>query len=67
MNESKLNNLMHMFFMVIFTLLLFVIHGLLDMNSKNVDKIVEISNKINVPCEIKTNQVLYVTVHKIVK
>ena len=40
---------------------------LINMNTKNVDKISEISNKANVSCEIKTNQCLHVTDHKIVK
>ena len=54
-------------FTILFTLILGAFIGLIDMNTKNVDKINEISNKANVSCEVKTNQFLYLTVHKIVK
>ena len=67
MSDTKFNNLMYSMFLIIFTILLSVIHGLIDMDNKNVDKISEISNKANVPCEVKTNQFLFITVHKIVK
>ena len=67
MSDTKFNNLMYSMFLVIFTILLVVIHGLIDMNSKNVDKISEISNKTNVSCEVKTNQFLHLNIHKIVK
>ena len=58
---------MIMIFTVLFTLILGAFIGLIDMNTKNVDKINEISNKAEVSCEVKTNQFLYITVHKIVK
>lgn len=67
MSDTKFNNLMYSMFLIIFTILLVVIHGFLDMNNKNVDKISEISNKADVSCEVKTNQFLYLTIHKIVK
>ena len=67
MSDTKFNNLMYSMFLIIFTILLVVIHGLIDMNNKNVDKISEISNKADVSCEVKTNQFLYITIHKIVK
>lgn len=67
MSDTKFNNLMYSMFLIIFTILLGVIHGLIDMDNKNVDKISEISNKANVSCEVKTNQFLFITVHKIVK
>ena len=67
MSDTKFNNLMHSMFLIIFTILLVVIHGFIDANNKNVDKISEISNKADVSCEVKTNQFLYLTVHKIVK
>ena len=67
MSDTKYNFLMNMCFLVLFTLLIVVFHAILDMNNKNVDKINEISNKVGIPCEVKTNQFLYVTVHKIVK
>ena len=54
-------------FTILFTLILCVFIELMEMNIKNVDKINEISNKVNVPCEVNTNQFLYLTVHKIVK
>ena len=58
---------MIMIFTVLFTLILGAFIGLIDMNTKNVDKISEISNKVNVSCEVKTNQCLHLTVHKIIK
>ena len=67
MSDTKFNNLMYSMFLVIFTILLVVIHGLIDMNNKNVDKISEISNKADVSCEVKTNQFLHLNIHKIVK
>ena len=67
MDDKKFNNLMYSMFLVIFTILLVVIHGLIDMDNKNVDKFSEISNKANVSCVVKTNQFLFITVHKIVK
>ena len=67
MSDTKFNNLMYSMFLIIFTILLVVIHGLIDMNNKNVDKISEISKKADVSCEVKTNQFLYLNIHKIVK
>ena len=67
MSDTKFNNLMYSMFLIIFTILLVVIHGLIDMNNKNVDKISEISKKANVSCEVKTNQFLHLNIHKIVK
>ena len=67
MSDTKFNNLMYSMFLIIFTILLVVIHGLIDMNNKNVDKISEISNKADVSCEVKTNQFLHLNIHKIVK
>ena len=67
MSDTKFNNLMHSMFLIIFTILLVVIHGFIDANNKNVDKISEISNKADVSCEVKTNQFLYLNIHKIVK
>ena len=58
---------MNMCFLVLFTIILGAFIGLIDMNTKNVDKINEISNKVGVPCEVNTNQFLYLNVHKIVK
>ena len=67
MSDTKYNFLMNMCFLVLFTLILGSFIGLIDMNTMNVDKISEISNKVGIPCEVKTNQFLYITVHKIVK
>ena len=67
MSDTNFNFIMNMTFIVLFTLILGTFIGLMEMNTKNVDKINEISNKVGVPCEVKTNQFLYVTVHKIVK
>ena len=67
MSDTNFNSIMNMIFIVLFTLILGAFIGLIDMNTKNVDKISEISNKANVSCEVKTNQFLYLTVHKIVK
>lgn len=67
MSDTNFNFIMNMIFIVLFTLILGGFIGLIDMNTKNVDKINEISNKAEVSCEVKTNQFLYLTVHKIVK
>ena len=67
MSDTNFNSIMNMIFIVLFTLILCVFIELMEMNIKNVDKINEISNKVNVPCEVNTNQFLYLTVHKIVK
>ena len=67
MSDTNFNSIMNMIFIVLFTLILVIVHGFIDANNKNVDKISEISNKADVSCEVKTNQFLYLTVHKIVK
>ena len=67
MSDTKYNFLMNMCFLVLFTLILGAFIGLIDMNTKNVDKINEISNKVGVPCEVNTNQCLFTPLHKIVK
>ena len=67
MSDIKFNNLMHIVFIVLFTLILCIFHAILVTNNKNVDKISEISNKVDVLCEVKTNQFLYINLHKIVK
>ena len=48
MSNTRFIFLMIMIFTVLFTLMLGAIIGLIDMNTKNVDKISEISNKVNV-------------------
>lgn len=60
MSDTRFIFLMIMIFTVLFTLMLGSIIVLIDMNTKNVDK-------ANVSYEIKTNQCLHVTAHKIVK
>ena len=67
MSDTRFIFLMIIIFTILFTLILGAFIGLIDMNTKNVDKISEISNKADVSCEVKTNQFLYLTVHKIVK
>lgn len=67
MSDTNFDFIMNMIFIVLFTLILCVCIELMEMNTKNVDKINEISNKVCVPCEVNTNQFLYLTVHKIVK
>ena len=67
MSDTKFNSLMHIVFIVLFTLILCIFHAIIDMNNKNTDKISEISNKVDVLCEVKTNQFLHVNIHKIVK
>ena len=67
MSYTNFNFIMNMIFIVLFTLILGCFIGLMEMNNKNVDKISEISNKADVSCEVKTNQFLYLTIHKIVK
>ena len=67
MSDTRFIFLMIIIFTILFTLILGSFIGLIDMNTKNVDKINEISNKVGVPCEVKTNQCLHVTAHKIIK
>ena len=67
MSDTNFYFIMNIVFTVLFTLILVIVHGFIDANNKNVDKISEISNKADVSCEVKTNQFLYLTVHKIVK
>ena len=67
MSDTRFICLMIMIFTVLYTLIVGSIIVLIDTNTENVDKISEISNKANVSCEVKTNQFLYLTVHKIVK
>ena len=67
MSDTNFNFIMNMIFIVLFTLILGGFIGLMEMNTKNVDKINEISIKTNVSCEVRTNQFLYITIHKIVK
>lgn len=67
MSDTNFNLILNIIFTVLFTLILGIVHGFLDMNTKNVDKISEISNKANVSCEVKTNQFLHLNIHKIVK
>ena len=67
MSDTKFIFSMIIIFSILFTLILGIVHGFLDTNNKNVDKISEISNKADVSCVVKTNMFLYTTVHKIVK
>ena len=60
MSDTRFIFLMITIFTVLFTIMLGSIIVLIDMNTKNVDK-------ANVSCEIKTNQCLHVTAHKIVE
>lgn len=67
MSGTNYNFIMNMIFIILFTLILGGFIGLMEMNTKNVDKINEISIKTDVSCEVRTNQFLYITIHKIVK
>ena len=67
MSDTNFNFIMNMTFLVLLTLILGAFIGLIDMNTKNVDKINEISNKVGIPCEVNTNQCLFTPLHKIVK
>ena len=67
MSDTRFIFLMIMLFTVLFTIMLGSIIVLIDMNTKNVDKINEISNKVGIPCEVNTNQCLFTPLHKIVK
>ena len=67
MSDTRFIFLMITLFTVLFTIMLGSIIVLIGMNTKNVDKISEISNKANVSCEVNTNQCLHVTVNKIVE
>ena len=60
MSDTRFICLMIMIFTVLYTLIVGSIIVLIDTNTENVDK-------ANVSCEIKTNQCLHATVHKIVK
>ena len=66
-DDVTFNNLMHMIFLTIFTLIAIVLHKAIETNNDNVDKIAQIANKVGIECQVKTNNVLYVTVKKIVK
>ena len=67
MSDTNFNFIMNMTFLVLLTLILGGFIGLMEMNTKNVDKINEISNKVGIPCEVNTNQCLFTPLHKIVK
>ena len=67
MSDTRFIFLMITLFTVLFTIMLGSIIVLIDMNTKNVDKINEISNKVGIPCEVNTNQCLFTPLHKIVK
>ena len=67
MNDTRFIFLMIIIFTILFTLILGAFIGLIDMNTKNVDKINEISKKVGIPCEVNTNQCLFTPLHKIVK
>ena len=67
MSDTRFIFLMIIIFTSLFTLILGAFIGLIDMNTKNVDKINEISNKVGTPREVNTNQCLFTPLHKIVK
>lgn len=67
MSDTKFIFSMIIIFSILFTLILDAFIGLIDMNTKNVDKINEISNKVGILCEVNTNQCLFTPLHKIVK
>ena len=67
MSDTRFIFLMIIIFTILFTLTLNTFIGLMEMNTKNVDKICEISNKVGIPCEVNTNQCLFTPLHKIVK
>ena len=67
MSDTRFIFLMIIIFTILFTLILGAFIGLIHMNTKNVDKINEISNKVGIPCEVNTNQCLFTPLHKIVK
>ena len=67
MSDTKFIFSMIIIFSILFTLILGAFIGLIDMNTKNVDKINEIANKVGIPCEVNTNQCLFTPLHKIVK
>ena len=59
-------DLIHIMIIIILSLIIVEFHKQINNNNTMVDKIVEISNKINVPCEVQTNHVLLTTEHNIV-
>ena len=66
-DNVKFNNLMHMIFLTIFTLIAIVFHNIIEINNDNVDKIVQIADKVGIECKVKTISIFGVTVKKIVK
>lgn len=66
-DNVKFNNLMHMIFLTIFTLIAIVFHNIIEINNDYVDKIVQIANKAGTECKVKTISIFGITFKKIVK
>ena len=66
MNKDKFDTLMHIVFLTIFTLVIVVVHGLININNDNVDLLAELSGKAGVECQVKTNSCWHVTFKKII-
>ena len=63
-DNVKFNNLMHMIFLTIFTLIAIVLHNIIEINNDNVDKIVQIADKADIEYQVKTNSIFGMTVKK---
>lgn len=65
--SEKQNLIFHAVNAVLFILLLIIIHKSISNDNLITDKIVEISDKAGVECNVKTNKFLHVEVHKLLK
>lgn len=65
--SEKQNLIFHVMCVILFILLLFITHLSINNNNLTVDKVVEISNKVGIECNVKTNKILHVEVHKLLK
>lgn len=65
--SEKQNFIFHTMNVILFILLLFITHKSINNSNLMVDKIVEISDKVGIECNVKTNKILHVEVHKLLK
>lgn len=65
--SEKQNLIFHTVNAVLFIILLIIVHKFISNNNLMTDKIVEISDKTGIECNVKTNKLLHVEVHKLLK
>lgn len=65
--SEKQNLILHTMNVILFILLLFIIHKSISNNNLMIDKIVEISDKVGIECNVKTNKILHIEVHTLLK